>query len=128
MSSDSLRAEDEEAVARVASKNGLESYTYQLKQSVEGDLKEKIEAGDREKLDKAIADTISWLDASAEASKDEYDDKRKELEAVSTPIITKAYGAGGAPPGAEGGFPAGAGGPGGFPGAGADEPSVEEVD
>lgn len=43
---------------------------------------------------------------------------------MANPIMQKAYGAGGAPPGA-GGPPGGASG--GFPGAGSDEPSVEEV-
>ena len=84
-------------------------------------------------------ETISWLDASQEASKEEYEDKQKELEAIANPIMQKLYSAGGAPgggafPGGAGGFPGGAGGfpggaaPGGFPGADADGPSVEEVD
>ena len=74
-----------------------------------------------------MSETISWLDASAEGSKEEYEEKQKELELVANPIMQKAYGAGAGGPG---GMPAGAGGPGagGFPGAGADEPSVEEVD
>ncbi|GEM10289.1 heat shock 70kDa protein 1/8 [Rhodotorula toruloides] len=119
------KAEDEAAAARITAKNGLETYAYSLRNSVDGDLKDKIEGSDRETLDKAISETISWLDASAEASKEEYEEKQKELEAVANPIITRAYGAGGAPGGAPGGMPGGAG----APGAGGDDgPSVEEVD
>ncbi|GAA5976431.1 hypothetical protein JCM11641_006008 [Rhodosporidiobolus odoratus] len=124
------KAEDEAAASRIGAKNGLESYTYSLRSSIEGDFKDKLDESDKESLEKAISETISWLDASAEASKEEYEEKQKELEGVANPIMAKAYGAAG---GAPGGAP-GAGGPGGFPGAGApgaggdDGPSVEEVD
>jgi L1 cell adhesion molecule like protein len=128
--------DDEKEAARVQAKNGLESYSYNLKNSInDGEMKDKIEAGDKETLTKAIDETISWLDASQAATTEEYNDKLKELEGIANPIISKAYqGAGGAPGGAEG-FP---GGPGGFPGAGAagaagganasSGPTVEEVD
>ncbi|KAM0748814.1 heat shock protein 70 [Meredithblackwellia eburnea MCA 4105] len=124
------KAEDEAAAARIQAKNGLETYAYNLRNSIDGDLKDKLEASDKETLDKAITETISWLDGAAEASKEEYDEKQKELEGVANPIMQKVYAAAGGAPG--GGAP-GAGGfpgaqPGGFPGAGAEEPSVEEVD
>jgi len=126
------KAEDEEAAARITSKNGLESYAYNLRNSVDGDLKDKLEASDKESLDKAINETISWLDASAEASKEEYEEKQKELEAVANPIMQKAYAAAGGAPGGPGGMPGAGGFPGGAaPGAGPggdDGPSVEEVD
>ncbi|KAG8955961.1 70-kilodalton heat shock protein [Tulasnella sp. 424] len=129
------KAEDDAAAARISAKNGLESYAYNLRNTInDSNLKDKFAAGDKETLETAVNETISWLDASQEAAKEEYEEKQKELEGVANPIMTKLYGAGGAPPGA-GGFP-GAGGPGGaapggFPGAGAghdDGPSVEEVD
>ncbi|SGY72444.1 BQ5605_C005g03172 [Microbotryum silenes-dioicae] len=118
------KQEDEQAAARIQAKNGLETYAYNLRNSIESELKDKLEAAEKESLDKAITETILWLDASSEASQEEYTEKQKELEAVANPIMTKAYGAaGGAPGGAPGAAPSG-----GFPGAGADEPSVEEVD
>ncbi|GAA5977712.1 hypothetical protein JCM10908_005067 [Rhodotorula pacifica] len=117
------KAEDEAEAARITAKNGLESYAYSLRNLIDGDLKDKIEASDKETLDKAISETVSWLDASAEASKDEYEEKQKELEGVANPIMQKVYAAaGGAPGGMPGGAPGGA-----APGAGADEPSVEEI-
>ena len=121
-------AEDEAAAARISSKNGLESYAYNLRNSLNDDkLKDKFDAADKTKLESAVNDAISWLDASQEASKEEYEEKQKELEAIANPIMQKLYGAAG---GAPGGFPGGApgGAPGGFPGASEDGPSVEEVD
>jgi heat shock protein 1/8 len=126
------KAEDEAAAARITAKNGLESYSYNLRNSLnDSSLADKFEAGDKAKLETAVNETISWLDASQEGSKEEYEEKQKELESIAMPIMQKLYGAAG---GAPGGFPGGAGGaPGGFPGAGGaaggeDGPSVEEVD
>lgn len=126
-----FKEEDEKEASRIQSKNTLESYAYSLKSSInDGEMKDKIDAADKETLTKAIDETISWLDNSNAASKEEYDDRHKELESVANPIMTKAYSAGGAPGGAPGGFPGSA--PGGFPGgsapAGDSGPTVEEVD
>jgi L1 cell adhesion molecule like protein len=136
------KAEDEAAAARITSKNALESYAYNLRNSLNDEkLADKFDAADKTKLESAVNDTIKWLDASQEGSKEEYEEKQKELEAIANPIMSRLYGAGGAPggpaggfPGGPGGFPGGPGGP-GFPGAGtpggfpeADGPSVEEVD
>ena len=136
-----FKEEDEKEAARVQAKNQLESYAYSLKNTInDGEMKDKIGADDKEKLTKAIDETISWLDSSQAASTDEYEDKRKELESVANPIISGAYGgaggAGAAPgaggfPGAApgaGGFPGGAGGPGGATGGESSGPTVEEVD
>ncbi|KAI8340834.1 heat shock protein 70 family [Chlamydoabsidia padenii] len=122
------KAEDEEAAARIQARNGVESYAYNLRNTLQEDkVKDKLEPADKEKLEKAINETIEWLDNSHEASKDEYEGRQKELEEVANPIMMKLYqGEGGAPGGAPGGFPGGA------PGAGApggdDGPTVEEVD
>jgi heat shock protein 1/8 len=128
-------AEDEAAAARIQSKNGLESYAYNLRNSITDEkLADKFEPPDKTKLEGAVNETIQWLDGSQEASKEEYEEKQKELEGIANPIMQKLYGAaGGGAGGAPGGFP-GAGGfpggaPGGFPGAGGEDgPSVEEVD
>nr|AEG19530.1 heat shock protein 70 [Glaciozyma antarctica] len=114
------KAEDEAAAARITAKNGLESYAYNLRNSVEGDLKDKLEADDKAALDKAITETISCR----RGDQYDYEELQKELEAVANPIMQKAYGAGGMPQ-----APPAGGASGGFPGAGGDDgPSVEEVD
>ncbi|CAO3616852.1 unnamed protein product [Cunninghamella echinulata] len=91
------KAEDEEAASRIQSRNACESYAYNLRNTLqEENVKSKIEAADKEKLEKAINETIEWLDNSHEASKDEYEGRQKELEEVANPIMMKLYqGAGG---------------------------------
>jgi len=77
-------AEDEAAAARIQAKNGLESYAYNLRNSITDEkLADKFEAADKTKLETAVNETISWLDSSQEASKEEYDEKQKELEGVA---------------------------------------------
>mgnify|MGYP001121646050 CR=1 FL=1 len=116
------RQEDEQARDRVAAKNGLESYAYNLRNTLNDDkLKEKLTNEDKRQLEKAIDEAVSWLDKNQEAAKEEYEHQQKEIEKIANPIMMKLYGQSGAP---------GAGGmPGGFPGAGGDAgPTVEEVD
>ncbi|KAL0633056.1 Hsp70 chaperone [Maublancomyces gigas] len=124
------KEEDEAEAARIAAKNGLESYAYSLRNSLGDDkVGDKLEAGDKEKLKKAIDETVEWLDGNNTATKDEFESQQKELESVANPIMMKFYqGQGGAPggmPGA-GGFPGAGGGP--PPSGGDDGPQVEEVD
>jgi hypothetical protein len=61
--------------------NGLESYAYNLRNSLTDEkLAEKFDAADKSKLEGAVNDTIKWLDASQEGSKEEYEEKQKELQ------------------------------------------------
>ncbi|KAE9402644.1 heat shock protein 70, partial [Gymnopus androsaceus JB14] len=128
------KAKDKAATACISAKNGLGSYSYNLWNSLnDKKLADKFDPADKKKLEDAVNEAIQWLDASQEASKEEYETRQKELESVANPIMQKLYGAAGGAPGAEGGFPGAGGFPGGapgtFPGAGAeDDPSIEEVD
>ncbi|KAJ7810990.1 heat shock protein 70 [Mycena olivaceomarginata] len=63
------KAEDEAAVSRIAAKNGLESYTYDLQNSIT-------------ELQTAVNETFKWLQVSPECSKEEYEEKLKDLETV----------------------------------------------
>jgi len=123
------KVDDEKQKDRVSAKNSLESYCFNMKSTVEDEkVKDKIPEDDRKVVLDKCNDVIRWLDANQLAEKEEFEDKQKELEKVCNPIITKMYGAGGAPPGA-GGFPgAGAGGAPGAGAAGAGGPTIEEVD
>jgi heat shock protein 1/8 len=81
---DCCLGEDEAAAARIASKNGLESYSYNLRNSIKDEkLADKFDPADKAKLESAVNETIAWLDASQEASKEEYESKQKELEAIA---------------------------------------------
>ncbi|CAE8701535.1 unnamed protein product [Polarella glacialis] len=122
-----FRGEDEANKGKVEAKNGLENYCFTMRNTMnEEKLKEKFEAGDKEKIETALQETLDWLEKNQLAEKDEFENKQKELEGVVNPIMMKVYqaaGAGGMP---EGGMPDGMGGAPGAGGAGG--PTVEEVD
>jgi len=129
------KAEYEAQRDKISAKNGLESYCFNMKTTIEDEkLKDKISEEEKEKITKKCDEIMSWLDANQLAEKEEFEDKQKELEGVCNPIITKLYqGAGGMPDmsgmggGMPGGFPGGAPPAGAAPGGGSG-PTIEEVD
>jgi len=122
-----FKAEDDKQKDRISAKNGLESYCFNMKTTIEDDkVKDKISEDDMKTITDKCDEAIKWLDANQLAEVEEFNDKQKEVESVCNPIITKLYqGAGGMP----GGMPE-MGGMGGMPGAGAGGagPTIEEVD
>jgi L1 cell adhesion molecule like protein len=133
------KKEDEEFRERINAKNNLENYAFSLRNSIkEEPLAGKIAPGDKQAIETGVEEAIKWLEANQNEAKEVYDTKRKALEDVATPIITKLYqqaggGAGGMPDmsgGMPGGFPGGFPGAGGAGGAGSTSggPTVEEVD
>merc|ERR1712107_349778 len=127
-----FKADDDKQKDRIAAKNSLESYCFNMKSTIEDEkLKDKIGETERKTIMDKCNEVIAWLDSNQTAEEDEYKDKQKEVEGICNPIITKLYqAAGGAPGGMPGGMPPGAGGmpgAGGAPGAGSG-PTVEEVD
>mmetsp|Transcript_15300 Transcript_15300/g.22149 ORF Transcript_15300/g.22149 Transcript_15300/m.22149 type:complete len:655 (+) Transcript_15300:52-2016(+) len=126
------KAEDDANKNRIEAKNGLENYCYSLKSSI-SQVGEKMPADDKTKLEGAIEETISWLDANLSAEKEEFEEKQKALEGIALPILQSMGG------GAEGGMPGGMpdmsgmpdmGGAGGAPPAAdpAGGPTIEEID
>ena len=125
------KAEDDKQKERITAKNSLESYSFNMKSTVEDEkLKDKVSEADKKVIVDKCNEVIAWLDSNQLAEKDEFEDKQKELEGVCNPIITKLYQAGGAPGGAPGGMPDFSGGaPGAAPGGGSSGgPTIEEVD
>merc|ERR1711939_902387 len=122
------RAEDEVNKAKIEAKNGLENYCFTMRNTLQEEkLKDKFEGDDKDKIEKAVQETLDWLDKNQLAEKDEFEAKQKELEGIVNPIMMKVYQAAG---GGAGGMPDMSGGmPGGGapPGAGGG-PTVEEVD
>jgi len=124
-----FKDDDEKQKVKINAKNGLESYCFNMKSTLDDEkLKDKISADDRKKINDKCDEAIKWLDANQLGEADEFQDKQKELEAICNPIISKLY-AGGEMPGAgmPGGAP-GAGAAGGAGGAGGAGPTIEEVD
>merc|ERR1712195_311440 len=124
------KEEDEANKNKIEAKNGLENYCFTMRNTLQEEkLKDKFEGDDKDNIEKAVQETLDWLDKNQLAEKDEFEAKQKEIEGVVNPIMMKVYqaagGDGGGMPG--GGMPDFGGGapPGGGGGGG---PTVEEVD
>uniref|UniRef100_H3B4D4 Heat shock protein family A (Hsp70) member 1B n=2 Tax=Latimeria chalumnae TaxID=7897 RepID=H3B4D4_LATCH len=86
------KAEDEAQRQKLAAKNALESYTFNMKSSVEDEsMKGKISEEEKKKVIEWCEQTISWLESNQLAEKEEYEHQLKELEKVCKPIITRLY-------------------------------------
>lgn len=84
------KEEDEAEAARISAKNGLESFSYSLKNTLSDEkVSEKLSAEDKETLKKEVDNVVAWLDDNQTATTEEYQEKQKELEAVSNPIMVK---------------------------------------
>ena len=98
--------EDKKVQGRINAKNGLESFLYNLKNTLEDEEKgiaDKIEEAEKKELISLIDETLDWMEENPEAETEEYTAKQKEVEQVSNPIMKKVYGSGGAPGGSSGG-------------------------
>merc|ERR1719420_2614576 len=122
-----FKADDDRQRERVAAKNGLESFAYQVKQALEDEgLKGKVSDEDRAAVQSKVGETLAWLDANQTAERDEFEHARKELEAVTNPVMAKLHGqsqGAAAPPPSSCAQEAG-----GFGTAGSAPRTVEEVD
>jgi len=97
--------EDKKVKERIDARNGLESYLYNMKNTLDDDEKgvaDKLSADDKEEIENTINEALDWLDENPEADKEEYTSKQKEVEAIANPIMRNVYqGAGGAGAGGE---------------------------
>ena len=88
--------EDKKVQGRVQAKNGLESYLYNMKNSLDDEEKgiaDKIDESEKNELVSIIDEALDWLEENPEAETDEFTEKQKEVEAVANPIMKKVYGA-----------------------------------
>ncbi|XP_026100053.1 endoplasmic reticulum chaperone BiP-like [Carassius auratus] len=92
--------EDKKLKERIDARNELEGYAYSLKNQI-GDkekLGSKLSSEDNEAIKKAIEEKIEWLESHQDADLEDFQDKKKELEEIMQPIISKLYGSAGGPP------------------------------
>uniref|UniRef100_A0A4W5JMJ0 Endoplasmic reticulum chaperone BIP n=1 Tax=Hucho hucho TaxID=62062 RepID=A0A4W5JMJ0_9TELE len=92
--------EDKKLKERIDARNELESYAYSLKNQI-GDKEKlggKLSPEDKEAIEKAVEEKIEWMESHQDAELEDFQAKKKELEEVVQPIISKLYGSAGSPP------------------------------
>merc|ERR1712071_189157 len=91
--------EDKKVKERIDARNGLESYLYNLKNTLDDDDNgDKVGAENKKELEDIIDETLDWMDDNPDVNKEDYDVKQKEVENIANPIMRQFYagGAGGA--------------------------------
>merc|ERR1711997_1230105 len=82
------KAEDEEKRKTIQAKNDLENLAYSMRNNLDKVSKEE----DKQKVTDLVKKTIDWIDENPNAEIEEYEAKKKEIEAVWNPIISASYG------------------------------------
>ncbi|KAB0799226.1 hypothetical protein PPYR_07106 [Photinus pyralis] len=88
------KEEDEKQRARIAARNQLEGYVFNLKQAL-SDVGDKLSAEDKQTVESACAGCLKWLDNNLLAEKEEYEDQQKQLTNLCSPMMSKLYASGG---------------------------------
>jgi len=82
-----FKEDDEKAKELIDCKNNYESLVFQMKSALNDEkLAEKIDDSMKDNLNKIIDEHTRWLDNNQMASKEEYDDKKREFETEMKPL------------------------------------------
>merc|ERR1712118_490234 len=80
--------EDKKVKERIDARNGLESYLYNMKNTLDDEEKgvaDKLSAADKEEIENTINEALDWLDENPEADKDESPPSRRRSRPSPTP-------------------------------------------
>merc|ERR1739844_446306 len=90
--SETFKADDEKQKEKIDAKNGLESYCFNIKSTIEdSNIKDKLSESERKMISDKCNEAIAWLERNQTAEVEEFKDKQKELENTFNPIIKKLY-------------------------------------
>lgn len=91
----SFEAEDKAHMEKVEAKNGLESYVYNVRNSLNDEkTREKLGADECDKYLEKTKVYLDWLDANQSASKEDYEEQKKLSEGDFQPFFMKLYATG----------------------------------
>ncbi|XP_067830024.1 heat shock 70 kDa protein-like [Heptranchias perlo] len=86
------KTDDEVQRQKIAAKNSLESYAFNMKSAVEDEnVRSKISEEDQKKIIDQCNQAILWLENNQMAEKEEFEHQLKELEKLCQPIIANLY-------------------------------------
>ncbi|XP_078073365.1 heat shock 70 kDa protein 1A [Mustelus asterias] len=121
LDAEKYKSQDEVQRQRIAAKNSLESYAFNMKSAVEDEsVRNKISEAEKKKIIEQCNQAIQWLESNQTAEKEEFEYQLKELENLCRPIIANLYQGGAAAAGGSCRAQAG--------NASSTGPTVEEVD
>lgn len=85
-----FKKEDEKEKIRIESKNNLENYIYSIKSSFNDEkIQSLLSSENKTIIEKTISETILWLEQNPNLESHEYENKKKEIENIIMPIMSK---------------------------------------
>ena len=90
-----FKEEDEKKKLNIEARNGIENFLYNLKNSMNktddsSQTPEFLEV--KTELDPIIEEGLKWMEDNENASTESYNEKQKELQEKTNPLMTKLYG------------------------------------
>lgn len=90
--SEEMKQHDEKIKQKVEAKNQLESYIYQLRSSIhDPNISAKMSNTEKETIKNSCQLVDEWMDENSNATKEELEGKRRELESTCAPIVSRLY-------------------------------------
>ena len=87
-----------EKIKEVEAKNNLEQYCYQVRQIIgDAKLKGKFSEDEKKQLDNKVEEVLKFFNDNPTISKEELNEKVKEVETLFNPIMKKVFKNGGVP-------------------------------
>lgn len=85
------KEEDAKNKERMDAKNNLESYLYNMKNSVMNNDEVKLEEADKKKIHEAVDAGLKWLEDNDAATTAEFKKKYEDISQKLNPILSKMY-------------------------------------
>ncbi|KAI6193695.1 hypothetical protein M3Y96_01046100 [Aphelenchoides besseyi] len=82
--------EDRRERERIESRNKLEGYLFQVRQSLD-EYGDKLSAEDKQKAVDLCDETLRWIETNQTADKSEFDDRFNELQSTCNQILSKLH-------------------------------------
>jgi len=92
------KEDDQRRRDEINARNELESYVYGVKNSLDEEkIKSVLSEEELSELRGKLDDEVSWLDANDSSSVETYNERKRELEGIVNPYMTRVYNAGSGP-------------------------------
>ena len=81
------KAEDDELIWSIEARNKLDSYVFQVRSTIGSN--DKMDPEDKETIKSVLEESTKWLDNNQHVTKEEYEEKQKDLESKILPLLQK---------------------------------------
>ncbi|KAH7945540.1 hypothetical protein HPB49_012118 [Dermacentor silvarum] len=91
--SENYKEQDTAERNRIAARNALESYLFQLRTKIKEDpsVHSVLKQEEMDNVLKKVDELEGWLEMNAKSTRDEFEKKKKEVEVIWEPLVLRVY-------------------------------------